>query len=172
MGGWINELCYIPCDLNPEAPTDPWQPHSGISHKYLGQRGATKLAAAGGVDIPDDMKEWHPNMNTMKHEGHAKCLKLIQAAMKDPAKEPQVRLIYETIGVYLGYALAQYAEHYTIENALVLGRVSSGAGGQIMLEKAKEVLAAEFPDLAWTIKFHQPDEHFKRVGQCIAAAAL
>merc|ERR1719162_1087024 len=33
--GWINELCYIPCDLNPEAPTDPWQPHSGISHMYL-----------------------------------------------------------------------------------------------------------------------------------------
>jgi len=169
--GWINELCYIQLDLNPEAPYDPWTPHSGISHMYLGQRAATRLAELGGVDLPDDLRPSAPGMNTMKHEGHAKCLKLIQAAMKDPAKEPQVRSIYETIGVYLGYALAQYSEHYVIENALVLGRVSTGSGGQVMLNKAKEVLMAEFPHLGH-ITFHQPDEHFKRVGQCIAAAAL
>lgn len=171
MLGWINELCYVQLDLNPEAPYDPWTPHSGISHMYLGQRSATRLAVLGGVDVPDELRPEHPNMNSMKHEGHAKCLKLIQAAMKDPAKEPQARLIYETIGVYLGYGLAQYSEHYLIENALVLGRVSTGTGGQIMLDKAKEVLMAEFPHLGH-ITFHQPDEHFKRVGQCIAAAAL
>jgi len=169
--GWINELCYIQLDLNPEAPYDPWTPHSGISHMYLGQRSATRLAAKGGVDLPDDLKPESPSMNTMKHEGHAKCLKLIQKAMQDPAKEPQVRLIYETIGVYLGYALAQYSEHYAIENVLILGRVSTGAGGEIMLDKAKEVLMAEFPHLGG-MAFHKPDEHFKRVGQCIAAAAL
>mmetsp|Transcript_24723 Transcript_24723/g.53772 ORF Transcript_24723/g.53772 Transcript_24723/m.53772 type:complete len:502 (-) Transcript_24723:25-1530(-) len=169
--GWINELCYIQLDMNPEAPGDPWTPHRGISHMYLGQRAATRLAELGGVELPDDLKPAAPGMNTMKHEGHAKCLKLIQAAMKDPAKETQVRQIYETIGVYLGYALAQYSEHYKIDNALVLGRVSTGTGGQIMLDKAKEVLMAEFPHLGH-IQFHQPDEHFKRVGQCIAAAAL
>jgi len=70
----------------------------------------------------------------------------------------------------LGYALAQYSRHYPIVNALILGRVSSGKGGQVMLDKAKEVLEVEFPELS--IKFHTPDEHFKRVGQCIAAAAL
>lgn len=169
--GWINELCYIPCDLNPEAPTDPWQPHCGISHKYLGQRGATKLAAAGGVDIPEEMQVWHPNMNTMKHEPHAKCLKLIQAAMKDPAKEPQCRKIYETVGVYLGYSVALYCEHYKIDHLMIMGRVSSGDGGQVMLDKAKEVIQTEFPEYQH-IQFHTPDEHFKRVGQCIAAAAL
>jgi len=169
--GWINELCYIQLDMNPEAQGDPWTPHSGISHMYLGQRAATRLATAGGVDVPDELKPESPGMNSMKHKGHAKCLKMIQAAMKDPDKEPQVRLIYETIGVYLGYALAQYSEHYKIDNALVLGRVSTGSGGQVMLEKAKEVLMTEFPHLAH-MKFHQPDEHFKRVGQCIAAAAL
>jgi len=169
--GWINELCYIQLDLNPEAVTDPWTPHCGISHMYLGQRSATRLAAAGGVDLPAELMPDHPNMNCMKHEGHAKCLKLIQAGMKDPEKEPQVRQIYETIGVYLGYALAQYSEHYLIENALVLGRLSTGTGGQIMLDKAKEVLMAEFPQYGHIV-FHQPDEHFKRVGQCIAAAAL
>merc|ERR1711979_183991 len=44
--GWINELCYIKLDMNPTAPTDPWTQgnHRGISHMYLGQRGATKNA--------------------------------------------------------------------------------------------------------------------------------
>merc|ERR1711862_372297 len=145
--GWINELCYVPCDLNPEAPTDPWQPHRGMSHKYLGQRGTTKLAALGGVDIPEEMQPWHPNMNVMKHEPHAKCLKLIQAAMKDPAKEPQARKIYETVGVYLGYTIALYCEHYTIDHLMIMGRVSSGDGGQIVLDTAKKVLQIEFPHL-------------------------
>jgi len=169
--GWINELCYIQLDLNPDAPYDPWTPHSGISHMYLGQRAATRLAVRGGVEVPENMKPESEEMNTMKHEPHASCLKLIQAAMKDLQKEPQARKIYETIGVYLGYALAQYSEDYEIDNVLILGRVSSGTGGEIMLAKAKEVLEEEFPELSH-IKFHQADEHFKRVGQCIAAAAL
>jgi len=169
--GWINEMCYMQLDLNPEAPTDPWQPHTGISHMYLGQRAATRLAVKGGVDVPEDMKCWHPNMNTMKHEPHAQCLKRIQAAMKDPASEPQCRKIYETIGVYLGYAIAMYCEHYTIDHIMILGRVSTGTGGEVMLGKAREVLRKEFP-LLQNIQFHTPDEHFKRVGQCIAAAAL
>merc|ERR1711967_93990 len=55
LAGWINEMCYIRLDLNPEAPTDPWTKgaHTGISHMYLGQRGATKLAAKAGVDVPE-----------------------------------------------------------------------------------------------------------------------
>lgn len=170
--GWINELCYIQLDLNPEAPTDPWtNGHTGLSHMYLGQRGATRLCTKGGVDVPPEERPEHPNMNTMRHEGHAQCLKKIQAAVKDPAKLPQARKIYETVGVYLGYALAQYCEYYALDHLVVLGRVSTGDGGQIMLDKAKEVLMTEFPQYGG-IKFHQPTEHFKRVGQCIAAAAL
>merc|ERR1719356_819698 len=88
--GWINELCYIRLDLNPEAPTDPWSKgaHTGMSHLYLGQRGVTKLAAKGGVDLPENYVFPHPDMCTIKHEDHAQCLKLIQEAMKDPEKEP------------------------------------------------------------------------------------
>jgi len=169
--GWINELAYIPLDLNPEAPSNPWENHSGTSHMYLGQRAATRLAAKAGVELPEEFMPWHPNMNSMKHEPHAQCLKLVQAAMKDPEKEPHVRKLYETVGVYLGYALAQYSSHYSIDHVMILGRVSTGTGGQVMLDKAKEVLETEFPDLA-SMQFHTPDEHFKRVGQCIAAAAL
>lgn len=170
--GWINELCYLKLDMNPEAPTDPWTKgaYRGISHMYLGQRGATKLAPAAGVACPEDQTYPHPDMCTIKHENHAQCLKLIQAAMKDPAQEPQVRKLYETVGVYLGYALAQYLEFYEIEHVMILGRVSKGAGGDIMLDTAKAVLAIEKPECK--VEFHTADDHFKAVGQCIAAAAL
>jgi len=171
--GWINELCYIKLDMNPDAPTDPWTKgaHTGMSHMYLGQRGATKLAPLAGVDVPDNQKYPHPEMCTIKHENHAQALKKIQAAMADPAKEPQTKLLYETVGVYLGYGLAQYCEFYKIDHVMILGRVSKGAGGDLMLATAKKVLETEFPEYAG-MQFHTADDHFKAVGQCIAAAAL
>merc|ERR1740127_313034 len=170
--GWINEMCYIKLDLNPEAPTDPWSKgaHRGISHMYLGQRGATKLAHKV-VEVPDNYRYPHPDMCTIKHEDHAQCLKLIQKAMADPAQEPQVRKLYETVGVYLGYGLAQYCEFYKIDHVMILGRVSKGTGGDLVLDVAKKVLEKEFPEYAH-IQFHTADDHFKAVGQCIAAAAL
>merc|ERR1712050_572494 len=97
--------------------------------------------------------------------------KLIQKAMTDPSKEPQVRELYETVGVYLGYALAQYSEFYSIDHVMILGRVSKGKGGDLMLDTAKLVLETEFPEYKG-IQFHTADDHFKAVGQCIAAAAL
>jgi len=171
--GWINEMCYIRLDMNPEAPTDPWTKgaHRGISHMYLGQRGATKLAAKAGVVLPENYVYPHADMCTIKHEDHAGCLKLIQKAMADPAQEPQVRKLYETVGVYLGYGLAQYCEFYKIDHVMILGRVSKGNGGDLMLEVAKKVLQTEFPEYAG-MQFHTADDHFKAVGQCIAAAAL
>jgi predicted NBD/HSP70 family sugar kinase len=171
--GWINEMCYIKLDMNPEAPIDPWTKgaHTGISHMYLGQRGATKLAAKAGVKVPENYVYPHPDMCTIKHEDHAQCLKLIQKAMADPAQEPKVRRLYETVGVYLGYGLAQYSEFYNIDHVMILGRVSKGKGGDLVLDVAKKVLMAEFPQYGHIV-FHTADDHFKAVGQCIAAAAL
>merc|ERR1712125_191557 len=170
--GWINELCYCRLDMNPEAPTDPWTKgaHTGMSHMYMGQRGATKLAHKV-VEVPDNYKYPHPDMCTIKHDDHAQCLKLIQKGMADPEQEPKVRQLYETVGVYLGYGLAQYCEFYKIDHVMILGRVSKGAGGDIMLNTAKKVLETEFPEYAG-MQFHTADDHFKAVGQCIAAAAL
>lgn len=171
--GWINELCYMRLDLNPLAPRDPWSKgaHTGLSHMYLGQRGATKLAAKAGIEGKEELMYPHPDMCTIRHENHAQCLKLIQKAMADPASEPQCRKLYETVGVYLGYGLAQYCEFYKIDHVMILGRVSKGAGGDLMLSVAKQVLETEFPEYA-NITFHTADDHFKAVGQCIAAAAL
>jgi len=172
--GWINELCYIRLDLHPDAPTDAWTKgaHTGISHMYLGQRSATRLAAkVPCIELPEIYKYPHPEMCTIRHECHAQVLKLIQTAMADEAKMPEVRAIYETVGVYLGYALAQYSEFYDIKHVMILGRVSKGKGGDIMLDTAKKVLESEFPEIG-SIVFHTADDHFKAVGQCIAAAAL
>merc|ERR1712153_188790 len=110
-------------------------------------------------------------MCTITHENHAACLKLIQKAMADPEQEAKVSKLYITLGVYLGYGLAQYCEFYKIDHVMILGRVSKGAGGDLMLSVAKKVLETEFPEYAG-MQFHTADDHFKAVGQCIAAAAL
>jgi len=80
--------------------------------------------------------------------------------------------IYETIGTYLGYGVAHFTDFYDLENLLILGRVTSGHGGDIILAQAKEVLRVEFPELSGKIAFHIPDEKDKRHGQAIAAASL
>ena len=59
---------------------------------------------------------------------------------------------------------------YKVENLLLLGRVSSGQGGSIVIEEAKRVLATAFPELH--IDFLLPDETFKRHGQAVIAATL
>ena len=94
----------------------------------------------------------------------------VQAAMK--SGDPRARAVYEAIGVCFGYAIAHYADFYAIRNLLVLGRVMSGEGGEIILERASAVLRADFPALAETIRLRTPDEQSKRHGQATAAASL
>jgi hypothetical protein len=76
------------------------------------------------------------------------------------------------MGVYLGYAVAHYADFYQLNHVLLLGRCTSGIGGQIILDGAHEVLKGEFPELASRLHIQLPDEENRRVGQAIAAASL
>ena len=92
------------------------------------------------------------------------------AAQARTEHDPRAATVYRTIGSYLGYALAHYADFYELKHLLLLGRVSSGEGGSIILDTAREVLKQEFPELA--IGFHIPDEQFKRHGQAVIAATL
>ena len=84
--------------------------------------------------------------------------------------DPRAAKIYETIGVYLGYAVPHYAEFYDFDHLLVLGRVTTGKGGDILVAKAREVLQTCFPNLR--IQISVPDEKSKRHGQAVAAASL
>ena len=97
-------------------------------------------------------------------------LKHVQKLME--AGDYRARKIYETIGTYLGYAVGHYADFYDIRHILILGRVTSGTGAEIILSGAREVLELEFCDLGAKVELHVPDEKEKRHGQAIAAASL
>jgi predicted NBD/HSP70 family sugar kinase len=80
--------------------------------------------------------------------------------------------IWQSMGVYLGYGLAHYADFYEVKHVLLLGRCTSGRGGSLILDGANAVMQAEFPELAARIHIQLPDEKSRRVGQSIAAASL
>jgi predicted NBD/HSP70 family sugar kinase len=154
--GWLNELAFAPVDYAPEAPVDEWSGDRGCGVQYFSQQAVVRLASAAGITLPPG----HP----------AEQLKHVQDLHR--RGDPRPPKIFETIGVYLGYALAQYATMYDFQHLLVLGRVTSGAGGDLIAKKAREVLRADFPALVDRLAVHLPDEKSKRVGQAVAAASL
>lgn len=155
--GWLDELAFAPVDLNPGAPVDEWSGDSGCGALYFSQVAVNRLAARAGIELDD--KKSIPER-----------LKDVQALMNNG--DERARKIYETIGVYFGYNIALYADFYDLEHVLVLGRVTSGKGGDIILETARRVLGEEFPQIAEKVKLVVPDEKSRRVGQAIAAASL
>ena len=155
--GWLNELAFAPVDLNPDAAADEWSGDRGVGALYFSQQAVNKLLPAAGIGLPSEM-------------GLPERLKAVQKLMEQD--DPRAAKIYETIGVYLGYTIPWYAEFYDYRHLLVLGRVTTGRGGDIVIAKAREVLAREFPELAKMIALHVPDEKTRRVGQAVAAASL
>ena len=153
--GWLNELAFVPCDLAPDAMVDEWSGDRGCGVKYFSQDAVIKLAPAAGITLDENLSP-------------AEKLKVVQAEMEKG--NPEAAKIYETIGVYLGYTLAFYAMFYDINHVLLMGRVTSGKGGDIVLAKAQEVLRAEYPQLKMQVNL--PDEKSRRVGQSVAAASL
>ena len=57
-----------------------------------------------------------------------------------------------------------------IDKLLILGRVTSGKGGDIILEEAGRVIRTQFPE--YHVEFAIPDEKNRRHGQAVAAASL
>lgn len=155
--GWLNELAFAPIDHSPDAPLEEWSGDRGCGASYLSQQCVFRLAPRAGIDIPVDLMD-------------AAKLKFVQDRLEQG--HPGARAIWESMGVYLGYALAHYADFYDIRHVLILGRCTSGAGGQILLEGAEQVLRLEFPDLLERVALHLPDEKVRRVGQSVAAASL
>ena len=153
--GWLNELAFVPCDLAPGAMVDEWSGDIGCGVKYFSQDAVIKLAPAAGIELDPALSP-------------AEKLKVVQARMNEG--DAGARAIYETIGVYLGYTLAFYAMFYDINHVLLMGRVTSGEGGDLVLGKAQEVLRAEYPELRMQVNL--PDEKSRRVGQSVAAASL
>ena len=88
------------------------------------------------------------------------------------AGDPEATKIWESMGYYMGYTLAHYADFYELKHVLILGRCTSGRGGDLIVQGAHKVLESEFPELAQQINVQLSDEKARRVGQSIAAASL
>ena len=155
--GWLNELAFVPVDYCKDAMVDEWSGDYGCGVKYFSQDGVIKLAPFAGIEIDESLSP-------------AEKLKVVQKLME--AGDQRAADVYDTIGAYFGYAIAFYTEFYDIKHVLIMGRVTSGEGGQILLNRAQEVLDKEFPELAKKIQLHIPDENSRRVGQSVAAASL
>jgi len=156
--GWLNELAFAPVDYSPEGGLDvEWSGDRGVGSQYFSQDAVIRLAPRLGIEF--DAKATP-----------GEKLKRVQEMFQ--AGDRRIAAVYESIGVFLGYALIHYAEFYDIKHVLLLGRVTSGEGGTLLVDKAREVLALEAPELAQGITLHLPDEASRRVGQSIAAASL
>jgi predicted NBD/HSP70 family sugar kinase len=154
---WLNELAFVPIDYRAGAPADEWSGDRGVGAQYFSQQAVSRLLPAAGIALPAEMPL---------------AERLVEVQKLMAAGDPRARRIYQAIGVYLGYGIAHFADFYVIENVLVLGRVTSGAGGDLIVETARRVLEGEFPALAERIRLRTPDETQKRHGQAIAAASL
>ncbi len=155
--GWLNELAFAPVDYQPQAAADEWSGDKGAGALYFSQQAVNKLLPAAKIKLPEKL-------------GLPDRLKEVQSLMAKG--DSRAAKIYETIGVYLGCALAQYAEFYEFRQALILGRVTTGQGGDIVIETARGILKRNFPEVARRIKLRVPDEKSRRVGQAVAAASL
>ena len=154
---WLNELAFAPVDYHPQAPLDEWSGDYGCGVQYFSQQCVGRLIPKAGIAV--DAKLPLPE-------------KLVEVQKLMSRGDERAAKIYQTIGVYLGYAVAHYAEFYGLRHLLILGRVTTGQGGEVILREAREVLKQEFPELASVIAFHMPDEKEKRHGQAMAAASL
>jgi predicted NBD/HSP70 family sugar kinase len=157
INAWLNELAFVPVDFHNEAPIDEWSGDRGCGVQYFSQIAAIRLAESAGIVFD-------------REQTPAEKLKSIQGLMA--RGDERARKVFETIGCYLGYGIAYYAQFYEIGTVLVLGRVTLGEGGQIVLQKAKQVLDEEFQELSSNVALHLPDESSRRAGQSIAAASL
>jgi len=155
--GWLNELAFAPVDYSPAAPVEEWSGDQGCGASYFSQQCVFRLAPKAGIEVPAEITD-------------AEKLKFIQGRL-EAGDEGAVK-IWQSMGVYLGYGIAHYADFYDIKHVLILGRCTSGHGGDLLIEGAKRVLEAEFFELSRKIELHLPDEKIRRVGQSVAAASL
>lgn len=161
LTGWLNELAFVPIDFNKNAKKDTWSGDFGCGKYYFSQEAVIKLATNANIKFGEKMTP-------------ANKLELIQSMIeKGTDNEKKIaENIFKDIGIYLGYTIPFYAHFYDFKHLQVLGRVVSGKGGNIIIDKAKEILENEFNELSKNIIIHIPDEKSRRVGQSVAAASL
>jgi len=156
LNGWLSELAFMPVDFNKNAMVDEWSNDFGVGCKYFSQDAVIKLAPRAGIELDKSLSL-------------GEQLKVVQKLANDG--DQNAIKVFESIGVYLAYSIAWYAEFYDIKHLMLLGRVMSSVGGDAILKVAKETIEIEFPEYRH-IDLCTPSEYMRRVGQSIAAASL
>lgn len=154
--GRLNELAFAPVDFASDAPADEWSGDRGVGAMYFSQQAANFLAGQLGILFPADMTLPERLVNVQK--------------LMTAEDERAIRL-YTMLGTNLGHTVPWYREFYDYDHLLILGRVTSGRGGEILLATARETVRKFYPEYA-DITISMPDEKAKRLGQAVAAAAL
>lgn len=155
--GWINELAFAPVDLSENAMQDEWSGDFGVGCKYFSQDAVIKLAPAAGIELDSELSP-------------AEKLKVVQAKVNE-GHEGALD-IFRSIGSYLAYTTVLYSQFYSIKTMMIMGRVASGIGGDLIISECNRILGEEFPELAAQVNVTLPDEMMRRVGQSVAAASL
>lgn len=155
--GWFSELAFAPVDLSERALRDEWSGDIGVGCKYFSQDAVIKLAPVAGITLDENL--------TL-----AEKLKQVQKIAQ--TGDENALNIFRSIGVYLAHTLCLYEMLYDIRTLIVLGRVASGIGGDLIVSECNRVLAQEYPEIAQKLRVMLPDENFRRVGQSMAAASL
>ena len=154
---WLNELAFAPVDYRDDASKDEWSGDVGCGVQYFSQQAVSRLIPVSSIKLSDLLSQ-------------AEQLVEVQDLMMKG--DERACKIFETIGIYLGYSLACFEEFYDLDQVLLMGRVTTGQGGVVIMEKAREVLQTEFPELEDKINIGLPDERFRRLGQAVIAASL
>ena len=154
--GRLNELAFTPVDFAVDAPTDEWSGDCGVGAMYFSQQATNYLASRLGIPFPADMKL--PE-------------RLIDVQKLMASDDERAFRLYTMLGTNLGHTVPWYREFYDYDSLLILGRVTTGRGGEILLDAARETLRKFYPEYA-NISISMPNEKEKRLGQAVAAAAL
>ena len=157
MTGRVSELAFAPVDFNPCAPRDEWSGDVGVGAMYFSQQAVDWLARDFGFAFPLEMKL-------------PERLKTVQEAMEKG--DARALKVFVQIGRYLAHTVPWYHEFYDYSNLMILGRVTSGLGGEIILETARTMLKDVYPEWAEKIDVFMPDEKTRRLGQSVAAAQI
>jgi hypothetical protein len=155
VSGWLSEFAFTPVDASPDAARDVWTGDIGVGVHYFCQEAVIKLSGAAGISLE-------------KYETPGEKLKAVQILL-DGGNEGAAA-IFRSIGCYLGHTAPLYYDNYGTDGILLLGRVMSGKGGDIIVETANNILRGEYPDIS--IDLLLPDEHTRRLGQSVIAASL
>ena len=157
LTGRLSELAFAPVDMAKDAPCDEWSGDAGVGAMYFSQQAVNHLALTCGMKFAKSMPL-------------PERLKVVQAKMEE--KDVLAYRIYQQTGIALANTVPWYREFYGFDNLMILGRVTSGFGGVVILETAKAVLKDRYPEIAEQVEIFMPDEKARRLGQSVAAASL